>query len=48
VVVPAIELDDQPLGLELGVDLVAADLDVDLRARKTEPLAEGGKISLPV
>jgi len=39
--IPPVDLDDQLLGLEVEVDLVAVDLGVDLRARKLVFLAEG-------
>jgi len=39
--VPAVELDDQSLRREVGVDLVAADPGVGQRPWQLEPLAEG-------
>ena len=38
---PAVELDDQPFGLEIGVRLVAGDDRVDPRAREAVARAEG-------
>ncbi len=38
---PAVELDDQPFGLEIGVRLVAGDDRVDLGAREGVARAEG-------
>ena len=42
---PTVELDDQPLGSEQRVDLVAGHRDVDQGAREPVALAEGGRSS---
>ena len=45
---PAVELDDQPMLGEQGIDLMAGDGDVDLRNRQAVPAAEGAEVVLEV